>query len=155
MGLLSCAVAKGFATLLLLRYFPFHCSITDGLKDTEMLQEAWISGWGPKGDTNSITENVKNLCMNASQLLLLIIPILELQHIYFELNQVGDVLQVILEKECMLQWSSLTCLCVFCTVSSKNTWYVKELVFNRKRKENIPSWVCLGSGALQRSGLWD
>lgn len=120
-----------------------------------MLQEAWISGWGPKGDTNSITENIKNLCMNASQLLLLIIPILELQHIYLELNQVGDVLQVILEKERMLQWSSLACLCVFCTVSSKDTWYVKELVFNRKRKENIPPWVCVGSGALQRSGLWD
>nr|XP_009668241.1 PREDICTED: MORC family CW-type zinc finger protein 4 isoform X2 [Struthio camelus australis] len=67
--------------------------LMERLKETEMhlevLREAQVSCRGPeRGDVKSVMEKLKNLRMNVSWLLSLVLPHLELQEINFESDQV-------------------------------------------------------------------
>ncbi|XP_062440665.1 MORC family CW-type zinc finger protein 4 isoform X1 [Rhea pennata] len=78
------------------------------LKETEMhlevLREAQVSCRGPeRADIKSVMEKLKNLRMNVSWLLSLVLPHLELQEINFESDQVDEILQTVLETNRMLE----------------------------------------------------
>ncbi|NXD14303.1 MORC4 protein, partial [Nothocercus nigrocapillus] len=82
--------------------------LMERLKETEMhlevLREAQVSCRGPeKGDVKSVLEKLKNLRMNVSWLLSLVLPHLELQEINFESDQVDEILQTVLETNRMLE----------------------------------------------------
>ncbi|KAM6251918.1 LOW QUALITY PROTEIN: MORC family CW-type zinc finger protein 4 [Spheniscus humboldti] len=77
--------------------------LTERLKNREMqlgvLREAQVSRRGSeKEDVKSVMEKLKNLLMNVSWLLSFILPHLELHDINFELDQVDEILQTILEE---------------------------------------------------------
>nr|XP_009668244.1 PREDICTED: MORC family CW-type zinc finger protein 4 isoform X4 [Struthio camelus australis]XP_009668245.1 PREDICTED: MORC family CW-type zinc finger protein 4 isoform X4 [Struthio camelus australis] len=82
--------------------------LMERLKETEMhlevLREAQVSCRGPeRGDVKSVMEKLKNLRMNVSWLLSLVLPHLELQEINFESDQVDEILQTVLETNRMLE----------------------------------------------------
>ncbi|XP_010215100.1 PREDICTED: MORC family CW-type zinc finger protein 4 [Tinamus guttatus] len=82
--------------------------LMERLKETEMhlevLRETQVSCRGPeKGDVKSVLEKLKNLRMNVSWLLSLVLPHLELQEINFESDQVDEILQTVLETNRMLE----------------------------------------------------
>ncbi|KAI6078157.1 MORC family CW-type zinc finger protein 4 [Aix galericulata] len=76
--------------------------LVERLKDTKMqleaLREARVSCRGPeKDDVKSLMEKLKKLRVNVSCLLSLILPVVELQDIDFESDQVDKILQKVLE----------------------------------------------------------
>ncbi|KAM9179908.1 MORC family CW-type zinc finger protein 4 isoform 1-T1 [Mergus octosetaceus] len=76
--------------------------LMERLKDTKMhlevLREAQVSCRGPeKDDVKSLMEKLKKLRVNVSWLLSLILPLVELQDIDFESDQVDKILQNVLE----------------------------------------------------------
>ncbi|NWX81525.1 MORC4 protein, partial [Nothoprocta pentlandii] len=82
--------------------------LVERLKETELhlelLREAQVSCRGPeKGDVKSVLEKLKNLRMNVSWLLSLVLPHLELQEMNFESDQVDEILQTVLETNRMLE----------------------------------------------------
>ncbi|NWI98702.1 MORC4 protein, partial [Crypturellus undulatus] len=92
----------------LARSMEEKAELMERLKETEMhlevLREAQVSCRGPeKGDVKSILEKLKNLRMNVSWLLSLVLPHLELQEVNFESDQVDEILQTVLETNRMLE----------------------------------------------------
>uniref|UniRef100_A0A8C8SLM6 MORC family CW-type zinc finger 4 n=1 Tax=Pelusios castaneus TaxID=367368 RepID=A0A8C8SLM6_9SAUR len=80
--------------------------LKERLKETEMhlevLKEAHVSCRSPeRGDLKSAVEKLKNLRMNVSQLLSLVLPHLELQDVNYESDQVDEILQTVLETNRM------------------------------------------------------
>ncbi|XP_067404533.1 MORC family CW-type zinc finger protein 4-like [Emydura macquarii macquarii] len=80
--------------------------LKERLKETEMhlevLREAHVSCRSPeRGDLKSALEKLKNLRMNVSQLLSLVLPHLELQDVNYESDQVDEILQTVLETNRM------------------------------------------------------
>ncbi|NWZ19701.1 MORC4 protein, partial [Asarcornis scutulata] len=82
--------------------------LMERLKDTKMqleaLREAQVSCRGPEDDdVKSLMEKLKKLRVNVSWLLSLIVPLVELQDIDFESDQVDKILQNVLEANHMQQ----------------------------------------------------
>uniref|UniRef100_A0A7M4EHP5 MORC family CW-type zinc finger 4 n=1 Tax=Crocodylus porosus TaxID=8502 RepID=A0A7M4EHP5_CROPO len=68
----------------------------------EVLKEAQVSCRSPeRGDSKSTMEKLKNLRLNVTRLLSLVLPHLELQDINFESDQVDEILQTVLETNHM------------------------------------------------------
>ncbi|XP_075752812.1 MORC family CW-type zinc finger protein 4 isoform X2 [Pelodiscus sinensis] len=80
--------------------------LKERLKETELhlevLRETHVSCRSPeRGDLKSTVEKLKNLRMNVSQLLSLVLPHLELQDVNYESDQVDEILQTVLETNRM------------------------------------------------------